>query len=137
MKKIFNTRNEVLYRVAERIFLYGPRCAFLFFCLLGIRTTIKDVLNDNTHMLLLDCMWLCFSGIMIFGLFRRLRAFYDFINMILLVFLPFVIASLWAGNSSRLGLMWHHVLFIIISGLYYFLCRKYSNILLPPHDFDR
>lgn len=113
-------------RILDAMFLYGPFVVLAICFLFVLWGMIMNVMNGREDLLLIDVSWLCFISLMVLGLKRRSRAFYDFFGLIMMGFMVEAFRFLWTGESAELGLVWFHVL-VICSGvvyIYLFMTRR-------------
>ena len=113
-------------RILDAMFLYGPFVVLAICFLFVLWGMIMNVMNGREDLLLIDVSWLCFISLMVLGLKRRSRAFYDFFGLIMMGFMVEAFRFLWTGESAELGLVWFHVL-VVCSGIVYiylFMTRR-------------
>ena len=113
-------------RILDAMFLYGPFVVLAICFLFVLWGMIMNVMNGREDLLLIDVSWLCFISLMVLGLKRRSRAFYDFFGLIMMGFMLEAFRFFWTGESAKLGLGWFHVL-VICSGvvyIYLFMTRR-------------
>lgn len=113
-------------RILDAMFLYGPFVVLAICFLFVLWGMIMNVMNGREDLLLIDVSWLCFISLMVLGLKRRSRAFYDFFGLIMMGFMVEAFRFLWTGESAELGLVWFHVP-VVCSGIVYiylFMTRR-------------
>ena len=113
-------------RILDAMFLYGPFVVLAICFLFVLWGMIMNVMNGREDLLLIDVSWLCFISLMVLGLKRRSRAFYDFFGLIMMGFMVEAFRFLWTGESAERGLVWFHVL-VVCSGIVYiylFMTRR-------------
>ena len=107
-------------RILDAMFLYGPFVVLAICFLFVLWGMIMNVMNGREDLLLIDVSWLCFISLMVLGLKRRSRAFYDFFGLIMMGFMLEAFRFLWTGESAELGLVWFHVL-VVCPGLFIYI----------------
>lgn len=104
-----------------KIVFIRPAWRFAVFFLFSLKGLIENAMNGDGGMFLIHAMWLLFSAMMIFGLARKSRAFFGFVDFVPILFLLVVLLMLWSGRSGQPGLGGFHAGFIAFGGMYFFL----------------
>lgn len=116
-------------RILDAMFLYGPFVVLAICFLFVLWGMIMNVMNGREDLLLIDVSWLCFISLMVLGLKRRSRVFYDFFGLIMMGFMLEAFRFLWTGESAKLGFGWFHVLVICFGVVYIYLFMTRRRLL--------
>lgn len=107
-------------RILDAMFLYGPFVVLAICFLFVLWGMIMNVMNGREDLLLIDVSWLCLISLMVLGLKRRSRAFYDFFGLIMMGFMLEAFRFLWTGESAELGLGCF-MFWLFVPGLFIFI----------------